>query len=188
MSTLQFVCDDITNMHVSCIVNSSNNHLQPTSGVCGAVFKAAGYEKLKAACDKIGYCKTGEAKMTLGYNLYATDIIHVVAPKYIDGKHYEFEVLKQTYLYVLNLAFSNKIKSIAFPILGSGSNGFPVDKAISIAIETCVDFIDAGHDISIYFVTTNNNSYKLGCKMLQDVQLFDMNDCLLKLDDNLLRE
>lgn len=188
MSTLKFVYDDITNMHVHCIVNSTNNTLSPTGGVCGAIFKAAGYEKLKAACDKIGYCETGQAKITSGYNLYAVDIIHAVSPRYIDGKHNEALLLKQTYHSVFNLVHENHIKSIAFPLLAAGSYGFPVEEAISIGIETCVDFINSGHDIDIYFVTTNDHSYKLGCKMLQDVQLFDMNECLINLDDEFLRE
>ena len=72
-----------------CIVNAANENLQGGSGVCGAIFKAAGWNELQAACDKIGHCETGSAVITPGFKLPAKYIIHAVGPVWHDGKHKE---------------------------------------------------------------------------------------------------
>ena len=55
---------DITELSVDAIVNAANEELQPGGGVCGAIFAKAGYEKLVKACEEIGHCKTGDARIT----------------------------------------------------------------------------------------------------------------------------
>ena len=78
---------DITELSVDAIVNAANEELQPGGGVCGAIFAKAGYEKLVKACEEIGHCKTGDARITSGFKLKARYIIHAVGPVYIDGHH-----------------------------------------------------------------------------------------------------
>ena len=60
------------------IVNAANDRLQGGSGVCGAIFQAAGWSELQLECNAIGGCRTGHAVMTNGYNLKAKHIIHAV--------------------------------------------------------------------------------------------------------------
>ena len=64
---LEIIRNDITKISVDAIVNAANNALKMGGGVCGAIFSAAGAEKLQAECDSIGTCKVGEAAMTSGY-------------------------------------------------------------------------------------------------------------------------
>ncbi len=84
---------DITKMDVDVIVNAANTALKMGGGVCGAIFNAAGKEKLQEACDKLAPIKTGEAIITPGFSLQAKYIIHTAGPVYQDGKHQEAELL-----------------------------------------------------------------------------------------------
>ena len=80
---------DITKLQVEVIVNAANTSLQMGSGVCGAIFRAAGADRLQAACDKLAPIKTAEAVITQGFRLSAKYIIHVAGPVYRDGKQGE---------------------------------------------------------------------------------------------------
>jgi len=46
-------------MHVDVIVNAANTGLKAGGGVCGAIFNAAGADRLQKACDKLAPIKTG---------------------------------------------------------------------------------------------------------------------------------
>ena len=72
----------IVDSNCEAIVNAANDALMAGGGVCGAIFRAAGYRELQDACDKIGGCKTGNAVITPGFNLKAKYVIHAVGPIY----------------------------------------------------------------------------------------------------------
>jgi len=71
----------IINSKADAIVNAANKYLSAGGGVCGAIFEKAGYDKLQAECNEIGYCETGSAVITNGYDL-CKYIIHAVGPNY----------------------------------------------------------------------------------------------------------
>jgi len=98
---------DITKLKVDCIVNAANNELYGGSGVCGAIFEAAGYDDMTEACKKHGGCKTGKAVITPGFKLPAKHVVHAVGPIYRDGKGGEAKLLKGAYLEALRLAEEN---------------------------------------------------------------------------------
>jgi len=79
----------ITDVSTDAIVNAANEHLQAGSGVCGAIFSAARYDRLQAACDKIKHCETGSAVITSGFDLKAKYIIHAVVPIWRGGQNGE---------------------------------------------------------------------------------------------------
>ena len=83
---LTIIRNDITKMNVDGIVNAANTELLAGGGVCGAIFTAAGVEKLQKACDKLSPVKTGESVITKGYSLPAKYVIHAAGPVYKDGK------------------------------------------------------------------------------------------------------
>ena len=80
---------DITLLSTDAIVNAANEGLWGGSGVCGAIFRGAGYELMTEVCRKIGHCETGEAVLTPGFGLPAKYVIHAVGPPWRDGRHGE---------------------------------------------------------------------------------------------------
>ena len=55
MSTIEIQKLSITDLGADAIVNAANDGLWAGGGVCGAIFAAAGYNQLQAACNAIGH-------------------------------------------------------------------------------------------------------------------------------------
>ncbi len=125
---------DITKLEVDCIVNAANTQLLGGSGVCGAIFDAAGWHEMAEACTTIGICETGEAVITPGFNLPAKYVVHAVGPIY-DNSRNTSELLKSAYLQSLWLAEQSGSSSIAFPLISAGVYGYPKEEAIDLAHE-----------------------------------------------------
>ena len=112
-STLTIQKQDITKMAVDCIVNAANAHLQHGGGVCGAIFAAAGAAQLQAACDLYGYCPTGKAVITPGFQLKARYVAHAVGPIWQGGNQNEEQLLYSCYQAAMEKAYHKGCRSIA---------------------------------------------------------------------------
>lgn len=123
---------DITKLEVEAIVNAANNSLLGGAGVDGATHFAAGKE-LYEYNKKLGGCDTGDAKLTPGFKLAAKWIIHTVGPVWQGGMSNEPELLGQCYKRTFDVAFSNKIRTLAFPAISTGAYGYPKEAAATIA-------------------------------------------------------
>ena len=154
------VRNDITQMETDAIVNAANSRLLQGGGVCGAIFNAAGAEKMQEACDKIGFCGLGEAVITKGFNLKAKYVIHTVGPIYKAGNAVQEKQLYSAYESSLRLAKSKRIKSIAFPLISSGIFGYPKSEAIMIARQAIKDFLKA-NDMDIYLVVYDQDAFEI---------------------------
>ncbi|MDD6174114.1 MAG: O-acetyl-ADP-ribose deacetylase [Elusimicrobia bacterium] len=155
---------DITLLKVDAIVNAANTSLLGGGGVDGAIHKAAG-PRLLEKCKTLGGCKTGEAKITRGYDLPAAFIIHTVGPMWHGGENGEESLLKKCYENSLKLAVENGLKSIAFPCISTGAYHFPAEKAANTAFAAVREFLKSNPDFNVYFVCFNGADYKLYKKL-----------------------
>ena len=166
MSRISLHKGDITNLKVDAIVNAANKTLLGGGGVDGAIHRSAGKELL-AECRTLNGCETGDAKITRGYNLPATYVIHTVGPVYNDGKHNEAAKLASCYLSSLELAVRNGVRSIAFPNISTGVYGYPKDEAAQIAIDTVRDFLAKNTEIEdVIFCVFDEINFELYKKLL----------------------
>lgn len=139
-STITLFRGDITTLKVDAIVNAANRRLLGGGGVDGAIHRAAGPELLEA-CRALHGCETGEARITPGFQLSATYVIHTVGPVWHGGNNNEEKLLQQCYTNSLELALQYKLGSIAFPNISTGVYGFPKALAAKIAMETVKNFL-----------------------------------------------
>ena len=128
------------NLGVDAIVNSCDRYLSNSGAISSAIHRYAGPELL-AECHRNGTCEEGDAKITPGYNLPTSWVIHTVCPPWRGGSHGEEQVLAQCYRRCLELAVGHSLRSIAFPAIGTGSMGFPVERAAAIAFEETSRFL-----------------------------------------------
>ncbi len=132
---------NIVNISADAIVLPANEYLKEGSGASTAIFNAAGRSKLTKACAQIGHCDIGSAVPTPAFDLNAKYIIHASVPKWKDGEHNEYGLLSSAYLTSLKLADIMVCKSIAFPLLASGNNGFDRLLAFQIAERSINEFV-----------------------------------------------
>ena len=168
---IQIERNDITKIKCEAIVNAANDGLWAGSGVCGAIFRAAGYDKLQAACDAIGHCDAGSAVITPGFDLKAKYIIHAVGPVWCGGNSNEPQLLYGAYRRSLELAVENGCHSIGFPLISAGIFGYPKDKAWRKAIQACCDFFEKnpGADLQVIFAVLDDSILALGQQILDEL-------------------
>jgi O-acetyl-ADP-ribose deacetylase (regulator of RNase III) len=133
---LQTAQGDITAERVDAVVNAANRGLSGGGGVDGAIHRAAGAERLHAACRAIGECPPGHAVVTDGFDLPARFIIHTVGPVWRDGTAGEPETLAACYRNALRVADDVGARSVAFPAISTGVYGYPPGLAAEVAVAT----------------------------------------------------
>jgi O-acetyl-ADP-ribose deacetylase (regulator of RNase III) len=132
---------DITRQHVDAIVNAANKTLLGGGGVDGAIHRTAGPDLLEE-CRALGGCLTGEARITAGYDLPSSYVIHTVGPVWQGGAAGEDELLAACHVNSLRVGAEHGLRTIAFPAIGCGAYRFPVRRAAGIALQTVASFLE----------------------------------------------
>ncbi|WP_026511132.1 O-acetyl-ADP-ribose deacetylase [Butyrivibrio sp. LC3010] len=169
MSSINYHSGDITKLKVDAIVNAANSSLLGGGGVDGAIHRAAGPGLLEE-CRTLNGCRTGEAKITGGYNLPVAHVIHTVGPIY-SGKTSDAEDLHNCYWNSLDVAKTNNLHSIAFPGISTGVYGYPKKDAAKIALTTVKQWLEknSDYDMAITIVTFSEEDYLIYQKLAADV-------------------
>ena len=167
----QIIRNDITKVKADAIVNTANPNVAVGDGVDYAIYKAAGREKLLEARKKIGLLMPGEVAITEALDLEAKYIIHASGPWWQGGEEGEELLLKRCFDNSLQLAWENGCRSIAFPLLATGTYGFPKKLAIEIAVHSFRIFLQE-HDMEIMLVVFGNEAVNISGELVDEVRSF----------------
>lgn len=154
---LEVIVGDLTKMDLDAIVNSANSALLSGAGVSGAIHKAAGAE-LEREGRQHAPLEEGNSIITKGYDLKAKHVVHTVAPKYYLEQENREELLRSSYYTSLKLADENKVKTIGYPAIGIGIFKWPVELALTIAIE----------EVNKYLKNENKNIEKVSFVVMDE--------------------
>ena len=142
---------DITEMDVDAIVNAANNDLILGAGVAGAIHRKGG-ESIQRECNTIGSIPVGYAAITGGGKLKARFVIHA-ASMGLGGVRTTAKSLHSSTAHALRLAAERKLRSIAFPAVGTGVSGFPLDECAQIMLGEAIEHLKGETSLeSVYFV------------------------------------
>jgi len=130
---IEVIVKDITTLEVDSVVNAANESLLGGGGVDGAIHRAAGPELL-AFNRRLGGCRTGQAKLSPGFNLKADWIIHTVGPVWKGGGQGEEKLLASCYEACFRLALEQGVDTIALPAISTGVYGYPKLQAAKVAV------------------------------------------------------
>ncbi|XP_030059878.1 ganglioside-induced differentiation-associated protein 2 [Microcaecilia unicolor] len=147
---------DVALLNCTAIVNTSNETLTDKNPVSESILMHAGPE-LQEDLQKLKGCRTGEAKLTKGFNLAARFIIHTVGPKYKSKYRTAAESsLYSCYRNVLQLAKEHSMSSVGFCVIASSKRCYPIEDATHIALRTVRRFLESHGDTidSVVFSVT----------------------------------
>ncbi len=175
----RIIRNDITKVQADAIVNSADPEPKAGGGADGAVYDAAGRNKLLEERRKIGAIRPGEAAYTQAFALPARYIIHTVGPVWEGGTHGELQTLASCYEKSLALAEELGCTSVAFPLIGTGSFAIPKDQALKSALSVIGRYL-LDHDMDITLVVYDPESFAVSKEEYSAVQEF--------IDENMFRE
>ena len=178
---LQIIRQDITKMKVDAIVNTTNEKMVAYSGVDLAIHKCAG-EELDEKCAEIAPLGLGDAKITKGYNLDARYIIHTSGPVWKGGLFGESIILKSCYLESLKLAVEYGCNSVAFPLISSGTYGYPKDRVLKFAVQIITEFL-FNHELMVYLCVFDRESYEFSRHLFDEISEFIVDDTAEELSE-----
>lgn len=160
---IQILQQDITALSCDVLVNPTDERFSGSGGVDAAVHRAAG-RKLHKACDRLAPLSAGEVCYTKGYQLKCKFVIHTVGPRWQGGEENEAALLRGCYTKALALSEQLGAKTVAFPLISSGTFGFPKNQVLRIALDA----------ISAYLLTVPEEPEVLLC--VPDRRAYSLNE------------
>lgn len=177
----KIIKNDITKVKADAIVNTVNPNVKIGEGVEYAIYNAAGKDELLKAREKLGYMPPGEVGITPAFKLDAKYIIHVSSPVWT-GIWYgerppesvlteDTELLRDCYMKALYMAAENGCKSIAFPLLATGTYKFPKEIGMAVAVRAFTEFLK-NYDMEIFLVVFGRDSFNISGSLFRKVKRF----------------
>lgn len=163
----EIIRNDIAKVNADAIVNTANPEPKIGAGTDHAIYRDAGPRLLEAR-KRIGNIAPGEVAVTPAFNLNAKYVIHAVGPAWQGGDRGEEQILRRAYDNALTAAVLHHCKTVAFPLMATGTYGFPRDKGMSIAISAFTDFLIT-HDIQIVLVVFDKPVFELAGQLFDDL-------------------
>ena len=180
---------DIARVEADVVVNAANERLAPGSGVCGAIYAAAGYDDMLAACRELGGCPTGEAVVTPGFALPARWCVHTVGPVWRGGAAGEERALRSCYRSVFRETVRLGATSVAYPLVSAGVYGYPAEGALAVAREETRAFLESHDDVDVMLVVFDDDVIWRGSELAREVAgLVEGDDVGLESDALVLEE
>ena len=167
----KIIRDDITKVKADAIVNPVNPEVCIGGGVESAIYEAAGKEKLLEARKELGRLQPGKVGVTEAFNLDAKYIVHVSGLYWKGGNSFEARCLEECYEKALKAALDKGCKSIAFPLLATGTYGFPKDIGLDVAVSTFTEFLEE-YEMDITLVVFGNDAVNVSGKLVDEVRSF----------------
>ena len=167
----KIIRNDITKVKADAIVNTVNPYGFIGRGVETAMYNAAGSEALLEERRKLGILYPGDVGITPAFNLDAKYIIHASGPVWKDGRSNELAILRQCYDKALHMAVENNCKSIAFPLLATGTYRFPEEIGVAIAVEAFTEFLKE-YEIEIFLVVFGSDAVRVSGTLVDKVTEF----------------
>jgi O-acetyl-ADP-ribose deacetylase (regulator of RNase III) len=160
---------DLTEMDVDAIVNAANNELILGAGVAGAIARKGG-ESIQRECDEIGSIPVGYAAITGGGKLKSRYVIHAASMS-LGGIGTTAKTLRTSTAHSLRMAAERNLKSIAFPAVGTGVSGFPMDECAQIMLGEAFQHLKGETSLeAIQFVRFDVSSRDIFQSVLESLQ------------------
>lgn len=131
MARIRVAEGDITEFEGEAIVNAANNWLKLGAGVAGAILRKGG-PSIQEECDRIGPIRVGEAAVTGAGNLKVRYVIHAAV---LGDEPASLDTVRRATQSALEKAVALGLKTVAFPLLGTGVGGLPVEAVARVMVE-----------------------------------------------------
>ena len=141
---------DLTEMDTDAIVNAANNDLLLGGGLAGAIRRKGG-DVIQRECNEIGTIPVGGAAITSAGSLKARFVIHAASMQL--GGQTTAHALRSSTAHSLRIAAERGLKTIAFPAVGTGIAGFPLESCAEIMLREAAQHLNGETPLEkIYFV------------------------------------
>ena len=159
-TSLRLVVGDIADQNTDAVVTAAHWKLNKGAGTDGTIHTKGG-PKIYEECKKIGGCPIGDAVITTGGNLKARHVIHA-ASMGLGGVRTTAKTLQTSTAHSLRLAAERGLRTIAFPAVGTGVSGFPMQQCAEIMLSEAAEHLNQETSLeTIYFVLFDEASQKV---------------------------
>ena len=166
----QIIQSDILSVRCDAIINPTDKWFSGSGGLDEQIHRAAG-SALRKDCSSLDPLEIGKAVLTPSHQENCRYIIHTVAPWWL-GKGDEAEGLRWCYRSCLKIVTEQTFKTVAFPLIGSGTRGFPKELVLRIATEEIAEYLAKNEDVQIILVIHDRAAFQPDSALLSELEQY----------------